>query len=101
MPSARPDASLGVSVDRLTDDGAVINGVLYKGPVISVNGKVLMWNVPQYGKGGPVTEEGAEARGASSGRDSLVPGTGGLFDGWSTDAFKVFEVLEQPPGALK
>ncbi|KXS11366.1 hypothetical protein M427DRAFT_60778 [Gonapodya prolifera JEL478] len=107
--STRPDPAVGIPIDRLVDAGTVVSGVQYNGPVLIVGGKVLLWDVPQYGKGGPeaVDEDGLSAgqgEGESDAAQTVTTakdaqGTG-LFDGWSTDAFKVFEVLEHTPEIL-
>ncbi|KAI9024134.1 hypothetical protein DFJ74DRAFT_643001 [Hyaloraphidium curvatum] len=86
----RTDPSVARLVDRVTDDGFGVAGITVKGPVIVVGGKVFLWDVPQYGKGGPPTseKEGERIEGA------------GLFEGWTAGMLQIFELLEQPPEIL-
>lgn len=85
----RTDPSVARPVDRVNDNGFGIGGMTLKGPMIVCNGKIILWDVPQYGKGGPAREN-VEA-------DEIVEGPG-LFEGWTENMLSLFEVLEAPPG---
>ncbi|GBB97248.1 hypothetical protein RclHR1_02950007 [Rhizophagus clarus] len=69
-------------VSRLTNDGFITNNEIeVKGPVISLNGELIMWDVPQglgHGKGGD----------------------GGVFNNWTSNFLKVFEVITPRPELL-
>jgi uncharacterized protein len=84
-----PDPSLARPIDRVNDDGFAIAGMSLKGPMIVLNGKVIMWDVSQWAVGGPTIEN------EELGGEKIE---GGIFEGWTTDVLKVFEVLEGPPG---
>lgn len=65
-------------LSRLTNDGFITsNEIEVKGPVILLNGDLIMWDVPQDGHG-----------------------KGGVFNNWTTDFLKVFEVITPRPGEL-
>lgn len=86
---SRVDPQNAVQIDNIFDDGFQVSGLFLKGPVIVVNGKVLLWDVPQYGVGSStLSTEGAKVEGK------------GLFENWTAEMLKVFEVLENPPEIL-
>jgi hypothetical protein len=67
-------------VSRLTNNGFITNDEIeVKGPVILLNGDLIMWDVPQ-------------GQGLSK---------GGVFDDWSTEFLKIFEVITPRPGELQ
>ncbi|CAB4405270.1 unnamed protein product [Rhizophagus irregularis] len=65
-------------LSRLTNDGFITsNEIEVKGPVILLNGDLIMWDVPQGDHG-----------------------KGSVFNNWTTDFLKVFEVIKPRPELL-
>ena len=80
-------------VKSISDNGFKINDVSIKGPAIVLNGQLYLWDVPQFGVGGP--------------DDDVEPLQPGAFDnpsspfyGWTLDMFHVFQVAENKPEIL-
>ncbi|RUS13061.1 hypothetical protein BC937DRAFT_86412, partial [Endogone sp. FLAS-F59071] len=66
------DERLLVGIDTVTRDGFVLtNNVQTKGPLIVLNGEAFLWDVEQ--------------------------GKAGMFEGWSVDVLKVFEIIDPKP----
>ncbi|KAJ3044629.1 hypothetical protein HDV00_001555 [Rhizophlyctis rosea] len=73
------------------NNGFTIGDLVVKGPLMVIGGLDVLWDVPQYGVGGPegATEGGDKERW----NDPHSP-----FHGWTTDMFKVLELVEDLPG---
>ncbi|KAI8902077.1 NADH dehydrogenase 1 alpha subcomplex assembly factor 3 [Globomyces pollinis-pini] len=77
----------------VSDTGFQLEDMKVKGPLIVLNSTVLLWDVPQYGVGGPTGDVEPLEKGAWT--DTESP-----FYGWSTAMFKVFEIIEPKPEIL-
>ena len=59
-----------------------------RGPTVILNSSVFLWDVPQFGIGGPDVIE-------TSKEDPASP-----FYGWTEDVFKLFDLVEPAPGTI-
>lgn len=77
------DDSGRLSLENVTKPGFLLSSKMHlKGPIVMLNGEVFMWDVPQ----GNETLRNPK-------KDHW-----GLFDGWTKDNFKIFEVVTPRPG---
>ncbi|KAL2912360.1 NADH dehydrogenase [ubiquinone] 1 alpha subcomplex assembly factor 3 [Polyrhizophydium stewartii] len=85
----------GKLVSSVSSNGFTVADLAVIGPGIVLNNAVLLWDVPQYGVGGPdsLTAESSAATPEFS--DPTSP-----FHGWTTEMFKIFEVVEPTPDIL-
>ncbi|KAI9333114.1 NADH dehydrogenase 1 alpha subcomplex assembly factor 3 [Obelidium mucronatum] len=70
-----------------------INNVVHTGGVLVVNNTPLLWDAPQFTLGN-AAGLGAAPAGANHGANH------GVFQRWTTDAFRVFEVVSPTPEIL-
>ncbi|KAJ3296504.1 hypothetical protein HDU79_006529 [Rhizoclosmatium sp. JEL0117] len=83
---------------------ATIGGVVHRGPVFIVDGRVFLWDVPQYGigldanVGGGGGGSGSASKGAAPTSSDLVDN--GVFEGWSSNVLGLLEVVRPTPEIL-
>lgn len=68
-----------------------MDDVTFNGPIILLNSSVFMWDVPQYGVGGPKGDVEPLVEGAYDNPASP-------FHGWTHEMLKVFELIDKKPG---
>ncbi|KAI8926955.1 NADH dehydrogenase 1 alpha subcomplex assembly factor 3 [Entophlyctis helioformis] len=89
---------LGRGVYSVTNTGFAVSDLKVAGPVIVLNNAVLLWDVPQYGVGGPnggVDDDDVARLPPGSIKDPASP-----CYGWTADMFKIFEAVEPTPDIL-
>ncbi|KAJ3414091.1 hypothetical protein HDV05_007125 [Chytridiales sp. JEL 0842] len=88
-------------IKSVSNFGFQVGDLALKGGVIVLNNSVLMWDTLQYGIGSDVLvrEEENKAKEMGAGKE-VVDDPGSVFHGWTTDVFKVFEVVEPKPEIL-
>ncbi|KAJ3048086.1 hypothetical protein HK097_010901 [Rhizophlyctis rosea] len=81
----------------VTNTGFQLSDVAVEGPLMLLNSRVFMWDVPQYGVGG-IGDLEAEVKGG--GEEERWADERSPFYGWGTDMFKILEVAVPSPDIL-
>ncbi|KAJ8331816.1 NADH dehydrogenase [ubiquinone] 1 alpha subcomplex assembly factor 3 [Batrachochytrium dendrobatidis] len=92
-------SNIGKMVTSVSNNGFVCKDLKVVGPGLIINNTVLLWDVPQYGLGGPEGEFDAQGNSTAEkhvGEDQTSP----IFYGWSTDMLKIFKVVDPTPDIL-
>ncbi len=76
--------------------GLTLGNLQVKGPCVVLNNALFLWDVPQFGVGGP--EGFVENNLKSSPAASVVDDPSSPFHGWTPDVFKLFELAGPLPG---
>jgi hypothetical protein len=81
------------AMKSINESGFKINDISIKGPAILLNSELFLWDVPQYGVGGPSGDvEPLES--------DAWPETSSPFYGWTDKMLKIFEIIDQKPEML-
>jgi NADH dehydrogenase [ubiquinone] 1 alpha subcomplex assembly factor 3 len=94
-PSSTPSIPC---ITKINQHGITITNTLYKSPLIILHHQPILWNVPQFGIGGPDTIPNIQSQ------DPLNPFYGILFItysiGWKPDYFEIFKSADPLPDIL-
>jgi hypothetical protein len=93
LSSSLPPSTL--TIKSVGNHGITAGNTRVKGPAIILHDALLLWDVPQFGVGGPALSENPPATesGAANVNDPASP-----FHGWSSNVFKIFDLVEPKPG---
>ncbi|KAJ3276872.1 hypothetical protein HDV01_002927 [Terramyces sp. JEL0728] len=81
-------------INKVTNTGFQVQDLNIQGPIIVLNQQVILWDVPQFGVGGPNDDvEPLDNNVVCS--DPSSP-----FYGWKTEMLKIFETVEPKPELL-
>ena len=96
LSSSLPPSTL--TIKSVGNHGITAGNTRVKGPAIILHDTLLMWDVPQFGVGGPAasTENSSSAKTPEA--STKVEDPASPFHGWTSDVFKVFDVVEPKPG---
>ncbi len=75
-------------IDLVGNYGLKVGSMSLRGPVIIHQGKIFLWDVPQFGVGG------------ISSKTPEVNDPGSPFHEWSWEAFNMFDAIDPPPEIL-
>ncbi|KAI8614116.1 NADH dehydrogenase 1 alpha subcomplex assembly factor 3 [Chytriomyces sp. MP71] len=68
-----------------------VRNMVHTGGIVIVNGTVLLWDTPQFG---------IDAANAFTDFKGAAEPVGSVFDGWTPDAFRLFELVHPTPEIL-
>lgn len=80
-------------IKTVRNTGFVVEDAVVTGPMIIFNSQILLWNVPQYGVGGPKGD--VEPLEPNAWTDPSSP-----FFGWTEDMFSLFKYVDHKPELL-
>lgn len=81
------------AMKSINESGFKINDISIKGPAIVLNSELFLWNVAQFGIGGPRGDVEPLEKDAH-------PDPSSPFYGWTVKMLKIFEIIEQKPEML-
>ncbi|KAJ3257472.1 hypothetical protein HK103_004547 [Boothiomyces macroporosus] len=81
-------------ISKVTNTGFHVQGLQIEGPIIVLNQQVILWDVPQYGVGGPKDDV------EPLDKDVVCTDPSSPFYGWKTEMFNIFEKVEPKPELL-
>jgi hypothetical protein len=94
LGSALPPSTL--LMRSVGNHGLTLGNLQVKGPCVVLNNSLFLWDVPQFGVGGPEGFVENNLKGLPSA--TVVDDPSSPFHGWSTDVFKLFELAGPLPG---
>jgi uncharacterized protein len=87
-------------VNGLSDSKFSVNNVVYSGPIVILDNKIFLWNVPQFGLPASALDiSKAESPAESTAQDSSAA-VDPVFYGWSTEMLKILEHADPSPEIL-